>query len=80
MRALRIANAGITAMTFVAADAFLEHARAKVEQAMGRRHWQLESYVWIGICKAIAPAFEVSSDVIRRRIVRDRLLPTGVQI
>lgn len=57
-----------------------ERARAMVDEQMGRRHWQLDGYMWLGICREIAPAFEVSRDVIRKRVIKDKLLPPGVKI
>lgn len=58
----------------------LNKGRAKVDQAMGRRHWQSESFIWMGIAEEIARAFDVSSQVVQKRLRYDRLLPNGVRL
>jgi hypothetical protein len=58
----------------------LNKVKAKVDQAMGRRHWQSESVFWLNIAEEIARSFEVSSQVVHKRLRFDRLLPNGVRL
>lgn len=55
-------------------------AREKVDRMMGRSHWEHRGFLWSGIVQELALKFDVSTEVVKKRLERDKLLPPGVRL